>query len=306
MKKTFLLVVVCLATFALQAQKVDISLNLKKGATYQSKSVSIGEITQEVMGQSIKIDMEITGVMAFTVTNQLDNAFEIDGKYVSLVMNMKMPQTTMTFSSETPDSQDPLSSMLAKMTQRSFQFTLSKKGEVLAVKNLDVLMDSALSEIGDLPAVQKEQLMKQLSDSYGEDAFRGSMGTMLTIFPDHPVAVGDSWKSSLALKSGMTMDVAMTYTFKGEEGGFYLISGEGTMATPEGGSPVVSNGMQMSFEMSGSMVSDLKLDKKTGWVMAGTSEQQMTGKTKVAPTDQLPNGMDIPMTMKTTSTYTGN
>ena len=130
-----------------------------------------------------------------------------------------MPQMNMTFSSETPEAKDPLSGMLAKMTDKSFQLTLSRKGEVLDVKNLDVIMNSALDALGDnMPAAQKEQLQKQLGDNYGENAFRGNMGSMLTIFPAQPVEVGDSWKSSLNLESGMVLNVDITYTFKGEEG----------------------------------------------------------------------------------------
>ena len=53
------------------------------------------------------------------------------------------------------------------------------------------------------------------------------------------------------------------------------------------------------------MKSDLKVDKKTGWVMAGTAEQSINGKAKIGANDQMPDGMDIPMTIKTTTTFTG-
>lgn len=288
-----------------QAKKVELSLNLEVGHTYITKSVSVGTINQEMMGKSIDIDMEITGNMSFKVTNKSAAGYDLDVQYTSMVMDMKMPQMNMTFSSETPDAKDPLSGMLAKMTNKTFQLTLSKKGEVLGVKNLDVILNEAIGALGELPEAQKQQLQEQLSDNYGVDAFRGNMGSMLSIFPADPVKVGDSWKSSLKLKSGMVLDLEMTYTYNGEEGDYYLVSGEGTVESPENSSPIKTNGMSMSFEMSGTMKSDLKIDKKTGWVMAGTAEQKISGKAKIAGNEQMPNGMEIPMKLSTTTTYTG-
>lgn len=306
MKKLTLLLSILFCFLLVQAKKADLVLNLEVGNTYYTKSVTAGTINQEVMGQSIKIDMEVTAEMSFAVTGKSDEAFDLDVTYTSMVMDMKMPQANMTFSSKTPDAQDPLSGMLSKMTEQAFQLKLSNKGEVLEVKNLDVLMNSAIGAIGDLPEAQKQQLQKQLSDSYGMGAFKGNIGTMLSIFPDHKVKVGDSWNSSLNLESGMTLNVDMTYTYKGEEGGYYLIAGEGAMSTPENGSSIEANGMQMSFEMKGDMTSDLKIDKKTGWVMSGTTKQSFEGKISMAGNDQMPEGMEIPMSMTMTTIYTGN
>ncbi len=306
MKNLLFLFIALLAFQLVHAKKTELRLNLEVGNTYTTKSVSVGTISQEMMGQNINIDMKITAEMSFRVIDESDEGYDLDGQYTSMVMEMKMPQMNMTFSSETPEAKDPLSGMLAKMTDKSFQLTLSRKGEVLDVKNLDVIMNSVLDALGDnMPAAQKEQLQKQLGDNYGENAFRGNMGSMLTIFPAQPVEVGDSWKSSLNLESGMVLNVDITYTFKGEEGDYYLISGEGTMSTPDNGASIETDGMSMSFAMTGAMKSDLKVDKKTGWVMAGTAEQSINGKAKIGANDQMPDGMDIPMTIKTTTTFTG-
>jgi hypothetical protein len=195
--------------------------------------------------------------------------------------------------------------MLSKMTDKSFQLTLSKKGEVQGVKNLDEIMNAAFDAIGDMPEAQKEQLKKQLSSSYGENAFRGNMGSMLTIFPAQPVEAGDSWTSSLKLEAGMVLNMDMVYTFIGEEDGYYLVSGEGTLATPEKGASIETNGMLMSFEMGGTMKSDLRIDKKTGWIAAGTVDQAIEGKTKIEGNSQMPDGMEIPMKMTTRTNYEG-
>ncbi|PTN08673.1 hypothetical protein C8N47_10728 [Mangrovibacterium marinum] len=298
---------VCLVGLQLaQAQKTELGLNLEVGHSYTTQSVSVGTISQEMMGQDIQIDLEVVAAMSFKVLEESAAGYKLDVQYTSMVMKMKMPQMEKTFSSETPEAADPLSGMLAKMTDKSFQLVLSKKGEVLGVKDLDVLMNEAIDALGDLPEAQKQQLQKQLGDSYGENAFRGNMGSMLTIFPAKPVAVGESWSSELKLDAGMAMNLAMTYTYDGEQGDYYLVSGQGSLSTPELGATVESNGMAMSFEMTGSMSSHLKIDKKTGWVMAGTAEQTIDGKATIAGNDQMPEGMEIPMKMKTTTSYTGH
>lgn len=305
MKNLLILFIALFSTQLVLAKKTELSLNLEVGHTYITKSVSVGSISQELMGQKINIDMDITAEMSFKVIGESDAGYDMEVQYTSMVMEMKMPQMNMTFSSETPDANDSLSGMLAKMTDKAFQLTLSKKGDVLDVKNLDMIMKDAIDALGDMPEAQKEQLQKQLGDSYGEDAFRGNMGSMLTIFPAQAVEVGDSWKSSLQIESGMVLNVDVTYTLKGEEADCYLISGEGKMSTPENGASVETNGMAMSFIMTGTMKSDMKIDKKTGWVMAGTAEQSIDGKAKIDGNDQMPEGMEIPMTVITTTTFSG-
>jgi len=306
MKNLLFLFIALLAFQLAHAKKTELRLNLEVGQTYTSKSVSVVNITQEMMGQTISIDMKITSETLFKVIDKSGANYDLDVQYKSMVMEMKTPQMTMTFSSETPNAPDPLSGMLAKLTEQSFQVSLNDKGDVLGVKNLDALMNAAIGAMGDLPEVQKQQLQKQLSDNYGEDAFRSNLGSLLSIFPEHAVEVGESWKVSQKLEAGMALNLEMTYTFKGEEGDLYLFSGEGTLASPPSGASIEANGMKMTFEMNGTMKSDLKVDKKTGWVMAGTTEQGIEGKTRIATNDQMPDGMEIPMNIKTTTTFTGN
>jgi len=304
MKKSLsFLILFCFVVVA-QAGKVKMMLNLEVGKTYEMKTVTEASILQNVMGHDMKIDMTVKGDMAYAVENKVDDLYEVDVRYTKLTMEMKMPQMTMTFSSETPDAKDPLSPMLVQLTKSSFQVKLTEAGELKEVTGLDSLMNSLFDSLGDLPEAQKAQMKKQLSDSYGTEAFKSNMGGVLSILPDRPVKEGDTWNRVVKIESGMALSQDITYTYLGEKDGCYLIGGEGKVSTPEGAAGMEANGVKMSFDMHGDVKMELRVDKQTGWVSGGTSSQNIDGKTKIEGNEQMPNGMEMKMTLTSTTTYT--
>lgn len=57
--------------------------------------------------------------------------------------------------------------------------------------------------------------------------------------------------------------------------------------------------MDMKFNMNGTMISDIKVDKKTGWVLEAKITQDITGEAQVKGNAQMPDGLTLPMTIKT-------
>ena len=55
--------------------------------------------------------------------------------------------------------------------------------------------------------------------------------------------------------------------------------------------------MPMKYDMSGSMSSEIKVDKETGWIIEATITQEITGDAYIKENPQIPEGMKIPMTM---------
>lgn len=305
MKKQVLLLSFLCFALLLQAQKSDLSLHLETGKTYQTKSVSLGTINQELMGNKMTIDMEITAAINFNIQSQTAETIDMEVRYSDMLMQIKAAQVNMKVSSDSLDSSNPLSGMLVKMTEQPFYLKINHKGEVLEVRDMDKLMNSMIEAMADIPAMQRAQLQKQMEDSYGEDALKNNLANMLTIFPAEPVAPGDSWTMQSTINSGMMLLLNTTYTLKGEEGSCYIIASTGTMITPENAPAIDAGGMKMDFVMNGSFESELKIDKKSGWLVAGTSTQNIDGHAKIEASEQLPNGMEIPMKIVNSSSFTG-
>ncbi len=305
MKKTFTLLVALLCFSLVQAGKVDLKLDLKEGKTYRNSFVANSTIKQEMMGQNISIDMKITGSYSFMVKKKMAENYEIEGRYESMSMDMKTPMGSQTFSSDGSGDDNPAAAMLKALTEGAFTMIMTDRGKVLEVTGLEEIFDELGNAASGLPENQRAQLKKQINDSFGPDALASNLSSSMAIFPDHPVAFGDSWEVRMQVNSGVTMNSVMTYTLTGEEGDFYLVSGKGTMKTADGGVVMNTNGMDVKLEMNGELANEMKVDKKTGWMTAGTGDMEIIGKTKVDPSEQLPNGMEIPMSVTTTFTYSG-
>lgn len=294
MKHFLSITLVMLLTFAAFSQKETIQLNLKVGETYKQNSSAQVLIKQNVGGQSIDIDMTVKAGMAFRVISVQGNSYVMDASYLSMDMIMKMPQgMSMTFSSSDTDPNNPMSQILGSMVNKSFQIKMSKTGKVEEVTGVEKLFESAF---GGQMNPQMAAIKTQLESSFGADAFKGNMEAAMTVYPDKPVKKGDSWSISTLLKSTMEATTNTTYTLSGIDASAYLISGKGQFVSDKTKS-MISNNLPMKFDLSGEVISEIKLDKATGWIVDAKIKQSLKGKSMIEDNPQIPGGMEIPMEM---------
>lgn len=291
-----------LVMFAMAA-KTNLALQLEVGKTYPMRSVSTILINQELMGQKIETTMVVTGAMDFRVTAVNGQSYSLDTRYTLLIMEVKSPMGDMSFSSESGAS-DAMSVILAKMKEQSFQVEMNTVGRVLTVNGLDELFAASVKGLADFSDEQKAQVVGQVKQAYGDQALKGSIETITAIYPEAAVAEGDSWQSVVQLESGMAATQTSTYTFKGQEGGFYLVTGQGTIETADKDAYIQSNGMDMKYDLKGTMTSELKIDQASGWVSEAKIEQAISGKATVKANGAISEDLELPMELKTSTIYT--
>ncbi len=304
MKKIFSTLVTVMIIGQCFAQKADLKLNLEVGKVYKQTTVSKANIVQEFGGQEMEILMTIKGEMSYLVKSIAGNNYDMDVEYDRLSIMMKMPQGEMDFNSDKQDEDDIFSTILKEMLHKPFHVTMTKKGKVLAVKNIDALFESVFSKFSEIPEAQLAQIKEQLEKSYGESGFRGNIEMVTSIFPDKPVAIGDQWTIETKLESGMTANVTTVYKYVEKNSNYVLIKGDSKVKTVDSDEYMESNGMEMKLDLVGTMVSEVKIDPKTGWIIEAKINQELNGDTVVKPNAQIPDGMTIPMAMKTESLIT--
>lgn len=286
------------------AQKADLKLNLEVGNVYKQTTVSKATIVQEFGGQQMEILMTIKGDMSYVVKSIAGNNYEMEVEYDRLSITMKMPQGEMDFNSDKQDENDIFSTILKEMLDKPFHVTMTKKGKVLAVKNIDVLFETVFSKFSEIPEAQLAQIKTQLEKSYGESGFKGNIEMVTSIFPEKPVSIGDQWTVETKLESGMTANVTTVYKYAEKNPDYVLIRGNSKVETVDTDEYMESNGMEMKLDLAGNMVSEVKIDPKTGWIIEAKINQELSGDTLVKPNAQIPEGMTIPMSMKTESMIT--
>ncbi|MDZ7605027.1 MAG: DUF6263 family protein [Cyclobacteriaceae bacterium] len=78
---------------------------------------------------------------------------------------------------------------------------------------------------------------------------------------------------------------------------YYLISGKSEIKQIENENATNMNGMDVQYDIAGTMTSTLKVDKATGWINDGDIRQELDIDLKIQDNPQVPGGMTIPMKM---------
>jgi len=300
MKKIIILLFVFASAHLGYSQKYTLQLELVAGETYTQNSQSQSTILQSMQGQNMEIKMDVKGKISFKVLSVEKDLYTLEAKYQSMSMTMAMPQGSMDFSSDKKDS-DPASAVMGAMVDKPFQMKMSKTGKITEVTGVEELFASATMALGQLDEMQKKQILEQIVQSYGGNAFKANMEISTAIFPDQKVGKGDSWKVNTKLESGaMNADVETTFSLTDVIDGTYVISGKSIMKPINSDTCTQMAGMEMKYNMTaGSMTSTLKLDKTTGWVKEGDSTQEMDIDLVLKDSPQVPGGMTIPMQIDT-------
>lgn len=306
MKTIFTLILTVFVLTSCQTQNSDLSLKLEKGEEYKQITNSKATIIQEVNGQKMNMVMTIKGTMTFLVKDITENGYNMDAKFEELSMSMQMPQGLMEFSSEKNDANDIFSTILGAMKDKAFGITMSKTGKITDVKNVEALWSTAINTFDQLPEMQKEQIKAQIMKAYGGEALKGNIEMVTAIYPDSPANRGDKWTINTKLESGMSANMTTDYEFAELTSEYALIKGKSTIVTADKDAYIESNGMPMKYDLTGSMDSEIKVDKNTGWIIEATINQKIVGDTYIKENPQLPNGMKIPMTMINDMVITNN
>ncbi len=299
---SFLVAVACCCN--VNAQNYKLSLNLVKGKDYLQSTNAAMSIKQNVNGMDMNIGMNVSCTVKHTVTAITNDVYSMDVSYVKVAMKMDMPTGSMEFNSEKNETGNPMGIVLGKMVNKPFQVKINKLGKILEVSNVESLFAGAFEGVT-LPDAQREQMKAQLLQSYGDKAFRGSMEMLTGIFPDKPVAKGATWNIDSKVETTMVLALKSVYKLEDVTPTAYVLSSSATVNSENKDAYVTTNGFPMRFDMNGTYVSNVKLDKASGWVIESTIVQDIKGQTFIKESDQLPQGMTIPMEIKGTSTIKG-
>jgi len=298
MRKIFNLLLLSIALTSCQAQKADLTLNLENGKEYRQVTNSKATIIQDINGQKMNMVMTIKGGMSYKVVSVNPSDYDLEVKYESLSMIMELPQGKMEFSSEKNDEQDIFSTLLSKMIGNTFNVKMAKNGKILEVKNIESRIESLFEDFTHIPENQLAQLKAQMTKAYGAEAFKGNIEMVTAIFPDNPVNKGDKWTIKTNLESGMAALMTTEYEFTDLGSDYAMIKGNSVIETEDKDAYIESNGMPMKYDLTGSMISEIKVDKETGWIIEANINQEIKGDAYIKGNPQLPNGMKIPMIMK--------
>ncbi len=290
---SFLLLFVVLAPC--EAQHIKLSLNLKKGNTYFMVGNSNSIILQNINGQENKVNIGLAYRIAFKVINILDSGYSMEVRYQTLNMRIKTANNTVEMDSRKADKQDIPSSIIAAMMNKPFTIIMSRSGKIKSIKNIDAMFNSAFDNFPQVDPVKKAQVKTQLLQTFGGNTFKGNIELQTAVFPEREVIKKEKWTINTKLEGTFKMNVNTIYKLMDASENSYHIYGNGSMHTYKNQKPSQLNGLPVKYNLSGTSIADIKVDKTSGWVSEVKLKQAIKGNIEILDNPKAPSGLNIPM-----------
>jgi molybdopterin-binding protein len=278
--------------------QVTLKYNLKKGEIFKQNISTNMDLTQKVMSQEMKINLNITANATFEVKDVKGANYTLEMKYKEVKMNMKMPgMDNLSFDSNTPEDIATLQDfgpILKAIVDKPVEIVLTETGKVESIKGADKLGEAMLNSLDtNIPDATKQQLISQFGSQFSEEYFKMLFSQNAGYFSDKPVNTGDSWNyKTSTTSSNITMNIDMNMTVKSIDDNTVTLDIEGTVVTPEKYETEI-NGMKAKVTIKGSQKGWVKIDKNTGWIVSSKITQDTAGDMEVME-------MNIPMSIKST------
>jgi|GEM_PF-679241 len=261
-----------LLSLAANAQKkIELKFNPDNGSKYAMQTKTNSVITQ--MGMDINLNMQMD--MDASITPQNPNKL-MTMQYSNIAIDMDMMGQKVNLSSNGTDAK---SASLKKLTQKSFGCVLDPNGKIVQVVGLDSLI--AALGAGN-PA----------ANYFNDDAIKSTISQTFSIYPNHPIAIGETWSNSLEISSNVKMKANVTCTLEKVENSLAYIKINSTLDT-DGQQKVTINGMDVNMSMKGTQNGEMIVDAKTGMYTTSNLTQDLTG-------NIMAMGQEIPMAVKST------
>jgi hypothetical protein len=284
------------------AQKVRPLLHLAAGQTYYLQSTATSVAAQVVSGTENRVNTTIFFTISFKVIGQTDSCYSLEARYLSLGMTIRLADTTLEMNSKTDSKPDTPSAIMVKIVNKPFGIKMTQGGKVKLIEGLDRLISAAFSDFQPKDSLKKKKVLDQFVQAFGEGTIKGILQMGTGVFPARLVIKNDQWEQNAVISSPALAHVHTVYHLIDLTPAFYFIHGEGLIAAGKDINPGELNGIPMRYELNGSLLTEIKIDRNTGWISELKLKQLIEENIEMPDNPQTPAGMTIPMMFTTDMT----
>lgn len=281
MKRTNLaMVMLTLCTMAHGLEdKVDLRLRLQPGGVYPLRIETRQEVTQTFMDQTKQMTQESVFTYLLKV-EQVDAQGVMTGTvtYERLRSRQEGDQGVVIFDSAAKIASDsPQAKVYGAVVGQAIGLRLAPSGAPLSVDGASELVKRVIEALQPEEGIDAETTAKSVELQFGEAAMRENIGRNLEIYPEHPVAAGESWVKKFTMTSGFPITSETTYTLKSLDGQTAVIDVKSDLkATHTIAQPIGGQG-KMAYDLKGAQSGSITLDVATGWYREAALEKELTG-----------------------------
>ncbi|MFN8251756.1 MAG: DUF6263 family protein [Ferruginibacter sp.] len=263
-----------LAGFCPQAQTYKPAVKLQAGKKYTIVTTAKGNMSQELMGQSMDIPVEMNATSLLEVKNVKDKSYDLSSTTSHLVLSMTMMGQSMNYDSDKKEDQEgQLGQMMGGGINKPASFSINSFGKIIAgsIKK---------SESPEKEAPGGGMMMGMMKMS-GEDEISPAINLFAS---DAEMKLGDSFTDSSSSANGKDKR-STTYTLSEITDGAIKFTINGISAVT---SETEMQGMQTVSNTSTKSTGEMWISTATGLLVKKVLNMTITGTIEVA-------GMSIPM-----------
>jgi hypothetical protein len=250
-------------------------LNLEKGRGYDYEMIM--DLDTKVAGQTSAVT--ITSAYSMNVASIENGIRSIETAYKSMRMNMQVMGMNFDIDSDKPidnNETDPTKNPLGVMNRvvsgivgKKFTIKVDEEGKVLEVVGFERMMTDMVDSMH-LPEEAREKAVASMRDQFSDQNLKDQFAQIFNIFPNKAIKVGDTWEKSYVTGGKMASKNTTTYKVKDIEGNNISLVTNSVISSPtEGGQ-----------QITGTTTGNLIVDSKTGLMISGDMDQDMTMSTQ--------------------------
>ena len=265
--------------------QVKLSFNPEKGKKYEYQTAVIQNIKQNVMGQDVPVEMEMSTTYLMEIKDKTPQEITVQFTYNEVAYIVSSPMMKMGYDSKSPvenpsNIDQMLGKMFDKMIGQSAMVVIAPDGSVKSLSGMDAIGESMVGAIaGDGQMIA--QLGAQMKQQFNDDAMKSSFEQMFKMYPEKAVKAGESWTvENTTMMNNMNTDLKTKYTLKSVSKNIATIAVAGEIE--------MNPGAGMEGKLTGTQTGTVTVDTKTGVTVTSDVSQNMKGTFRV-------QGMDMQM-----------
>ena len=185
------------------------------------------------------------------------------------------------------------------MIGHTLTMVINSDGTVESLEGSDELIDRMLEASPE--AAQMPQMREIMKKQFGDEALSSMMEQSMAIYPDKPVAIGDSWSRNIDLSQTFPMSIDVTWTLKEVTDDTVLLDVDSTVSSPEDPADTSMGVIPFNVQLEGTQVGTVTLNRESGWIRKGETTQDVNGTMSPSPQAGLPpemQGVSWPIIIK--------
>lgn len=174
---------------------------------------------------------------------------------------------------------DPVEKVLQALIGQKLTMAMDETGKLLSLSGIDQILETVISNSGMANEPGAAMILPMIRSQVSDKVVSDQLGGMASVYPDHPVGVGDSWSVNQVMAGMQNTQVDGGYTVTKIDDQYVFTDFKGVLN--QNITQQVPNG-SMVQKQKGTMKGQIRFERSSGLVTDMQMTQDIDGSTQVS------------------------